>query len=148
MHTKKYHRCFDASAEFAEERRIVNRRNLAGMKTSLFLFFVASFIHRSIGFVDGENKDVMRDFKVSCVDSGLCISCSKNEMVCPIYLYTLTYLLSHQEVNAVFRLKVYYQHHYVNVIERFDFMTVSGLLQRNGEEDENYMLRQERRERN
>ena len=85
MHTKKYHRCFDASAEFAEERRIVNRRNLAGMKTSLILFFVASFIHRSIGFVDGENKDVMRDFKVSCVDSGLCISCSKNEMVCPIY---------------------------------------------------------------
>ena len=51
------------------------------MKASLLLFFVASFISRSVGFIDGENKDVFRDFKVSCVDSGLCISCSKNEMV-------------------------------------------------------------------
>lgn len=40
-----------------------------------------SFISGSAASLEGENKDVTRDVKVSCVDSGLCISCSKNEMV-------------------------------------------------------------------
>ena len=51
------------------------------MKTYLFLFFIMSFISGSAASLEGENKDVTRDVKVSCVDSGLCISCSKNEMV-------------------------------------------------------------------
>lgn len=56
------------------------------MKTYVLLSLAAALISRGAAASDGESKVMMRDVNIICVDSGLCINCSKDEIVSLVYL--------------------------------------------------------------